>query len=79
MLGLRVRLHDRTGEDLGTATVPGPVAIGDRVATEGGEYRVMVPDRPMSSPKRSRRRRRIAPWNSSRSSVYGTADPSEYS
>lgn len=38
MLGIAVRLHDLTGEDLGTAHAPWPVEIGDLVLTEHGEY-----------------------------------------
>lgn len=40
MLGVRIRLHSMTGDDLGTATVPSPISPGDLVLTEHGEYRV---------------------------------------
>lgn len=40
MIGVRVRLHDMTGYDLGTADVPGPIEIGDLVALEHQEFRV---------------------------------------
>lgn len=39
-LGLYCRLHDDEGETIGYAHLP-PVAIGDLVALERGEYRVV--------------------------------------
>ncbi len=40
MLGVTCRLHDESGDDLGIAHLPAPIAVGDLVAVEGGEYRV---------------------------------------
>lgn len=40
-IGAKVRLHDVYGDDLGTAHVPWPVEIGDPIATETDEYRVV--------------------------------------
>jgi hypothetical protein len=40
MLGVPVRLHDLTGDDLGIAHVPLPIEVGDLVALEHAEYRV---------------------------------------
>lgn len=41
MIGAKVRLHDLTGDDIGTAHVPWPVELDDLIALEHGEYRVV--------------------------------------
>jgi hypothetical protein len=41
VLGAPIRVHDMTGDDLGTAHVPTPVAIGGMVATPDGIYRIV--------------------------------------
>lgn len=41
MIGLTVRLHDLTGDDLGTVHLPGPLELDDLVATETAEYRIV--------------------------------------
>jgi hypothetical protein len=40
MVGIRVRVHDMTGDDLGVVHLPAPVEVGDLVALEHAEYRV---------------------------------------
>jgi hypothetical protein len=41
MIGVPVRLHDLTGDDLGIAHLPPAVELGDLVALEDSEYRVV--------------------------------------
>ena len=41
MVGVRVRVHDMHGDDLGTAHVPTQVETGDLILLERGEYRVL--------------------------------------
>jgi hypothetical protein len=41
MLGVLCRLHDSSGDDLGTAHLPTPIEPGDLVAVEHGEFRVV--------------------------------------
>ena len=41
MLGVPVRVHDMSGDDLGVAHLPPPVEVGDLVALARGEYRVL--------------------------------------
>jgi hypothetical protein len=41
MVGVRVRVHDLDANDLGIAHVPLPLAVGDLVATEHHEFRVV--------------------------------------
>lgn len=40
MLGVPVRVHDMSGDDLGVAHLPPPIEVGDLVALEHAEYRV---------------------------------------
>jgi hypothetical protein len=40
VLGVPIRVHDMTGDDLGIAHVPTPVETGDLILLERGEYRV---------------------------------------
>lgn len=40
-IGVKVRLYDVYGDYLGTAHVPWPIEIGDPIATESDEYRVV--------------------------------------
>jgi len=40
MVGVPVRIHDMSGDDLGVAHLPPPVEVGDLVALEHAEYRV---------------------------------------
>jgi len=39
-VGVAVRVHSRTGDDLGIVHLPLPVQIGDLIAFEHSEYRV---------------------------------------
>jgi len=39
-VGVAVRVHSRTGDDLGIAHVPPPIEIGDLIALEHAEFRV---------------------------------------
>ena len=41
MIGTRCRLHDLEGDDRGIAHLPPPIAVGDLVATEHHEFRVV--------------------------------------
>ena len=41
MFGAPVRVHDLTGDDLGVAHVPVPVQVGDLIALEHSEHRVV--------------------------------------
>jgi hypothetical protein len=41
MVGVPVRVHDMTGDDLGIAHVPVPVETGDLILLEHGEYPVL--------------------------------------
>lgn len=41
MLGIKCRLHDLAGDDRGIAHVPAPIAVGDLVAREHHEFRVV--------------------------------------
>jgi hypothetical protein len=41
-IGLRIRMLDQVGDDLGIATVPPPIVVGDMVATESAEFRVIA-------------------------------------
>jgi hypothetical protein len=51
MTGVPVRVHDLYGDDLGIAHLPPPIAIGDLIALEGRELRVVdVVERPPNSP-----------------------------
>jgi len=40
MLGVPVRIHDMSGDDLGVAHLPPPVEVGDLVALEHAVLRV---------------------------------------
>lgn len=40
VVGVPVRVHDMTGDDLGIAHLPWPVSVGDLVALGHEEYRV---------------------------------------
>jgi hypothetical protein len=40
VLGVPIRVHDMTGDDLGIAHVPTPVETGDLILFERGDYRV---------------------------------------
>jgi hypothetical protein len=40
--GARLHLHDLTGDNLGPAHVPWPLELGDLVALEHDEFRVVV-------------------------------------
>lgn len=41
MLGVPIRVHDMTGDDVGIAHVPTPIETGDVILLERGEYRVL--------------------------------------
>ena len=55
MIGTKCRLHDLAGDDSGIAHVPTPIAVGDLVATEHREFRVVdvivsLPGSPIGAP-----------------------------
>ena len=41
MIGTKCRLHDLSGDDRGIAHLPTPITVGDLVATEHHEFRVV--------------------------------------